>query len=178
MLQPFGASSFIDGVNLWTELYNKFPAMQAEFAEVKLLFSWVSAPQILNFVKKQAKVPADLKGMKLFSESASTLELFRLAGATPVFSPITEAYMGLERGLEEGLTCPYPALRVFGLTESTTHHLEVPVGTPQCVVIMSRSKWNSLSPADQKIIMGLSSWAGEEVCTTNEAEELDIKKQC
>ena len=177
LLQPFGAPSFIDGVKLWMELYKEFPAMQAEFKEVQLLFSWVSAPQILNFVKKQAKIPSDIKGMKLFSESASTLELFRLAGATPVFSSITEAYMGLERGLAEGITAPYPALRVFGLMESTTHHLEVPVGAPQCVVIMNGSKWKSLSSEDQKIIMDLSLWASEEVCTTNKAEELDIKKQ-
>ena len=178
LLQPFGAPSFIDGVNMWTELYNKFPAMKAEFAQVQLLFSWVSAPQILNFVKKQARVPADIKGMKLFSESASTLELFRLADATPVFSSITEAYMGLERGLAEGLTAPYPALRVFGLIESTKHHLEISVGAPQCLVIMNGRKWNSLPPDVQKIVMDLSQWASEAVCNANKAEVLDIKKQC
>lgn len=150
MLQPFGAPSFVDGVKMWEELYSKSSEMRTEFAQVKLLFSWVSAPQLLNFTKGQARVPDDIRGMKILSESASTLDLFRLAGATPIFGSITEAYMSLERGLAEGITAPYPALRVFGLMESTKHHLEVYVGAPQCFVIMNGNKWNSLSPISRR----------------------------
>ena len=177
LLQPLGSPPYMDGVKIWTELYNKFPAMQAEFADVHLLFTWLPGNQFIHFTKKQAKVPADIKGMKLFSESASTLELFGLAGATPVFSPITEAYMGLERGLAEGLTAPYDALRVFGLTEIVKHHLELAVGAPQCFVIMNTSKWNSLSAEDQKIIMDLSPWVSEAICKAKEEEVNGVKKQ-
>jgi len=51
MLQPFGAPSYVNGVKMWEELYNKSSEMRAEFAQVQLLFSWVSAPQLLNFTK-------------------------------------------------------------------------------------------------------------------------------
>ena len=90
---------------------------------------------------------------------------------------ITESYMALERGLGEGIAAPYDALRVFGLTELTKHHLEVSLGVPQCWVIMNQDKWNSISPGDQKVIMDLSPWASDAVCDAKRQELVEVQDQ-
>ena len=49
---------------LW-KLYEKFPAMQREFQDVKVLMLWTSNPYFLITTKKQVKTLEDIKGMKL-----------------------------------------------------------------------------------------------------------------
>ena len=175
--QPIGPPPFLDGVHMWEQLYDNFPEMQAELAQVHLLYTWVAGPTLLHTTKKEVRVPDDIRGVKMLSESASNLEVFKVSGATPVFIGIADSYMALERGLGEGITCPWAALRVFGLTETVKHHVEVSFGVPQCFVIMNSDKWNSLPPDIQKVIMDLSPWASETVCNSIKGEELSVQKQ-
>jgi hypothetical protein len=49
------------------ELYNKFPEVQAEYGNVKLLFLYSSCPRLLHFTKKEARVPNDVKGVKIIA---------------------------------------------------------------------------------------------------------------
>jgi hypothetical protein len=74
------------GTKIWWELYNKFPAMKNEWADVKLLASRMMPPDQIHTTRKMVKTPADVKGMKLAISSALISKVITLQGgaATPI----------------------------------------------------------------------------------------------
>jgi TRAP-type C4-dicarboxylate transport system substrate-binding protein len=166
---PFmGLPSMTAGTKIWWELYNKFPAMKNEWADVKLLASRMMPPNQIHTTRKMVKAPADVKGMKLAISSALISKVITQQGgaATPI--PPTDIAISLSTNVVEGWVNHFPVAMIFGTLPSFKYHLVVggndytgiDAGMDQ--LIMNKDKWNKL-PADlQEIFEEAGAWYQEE----------------
>lgn len=165
---PFmGIPSMTAGTKIWWELYDKFPAIQKEWADVKLLVSRMMPPDQIHTTKKMVKVPGDLKGMKLAVSSALISKFVTQQGgaATPI--PPTDIAVSLSTNVVEGWINHFPVAMIFGTLPSYKYHLVVgsndytgiDAGMDQ--IIMNKDAWDKL-PADiQEIFEEASAWYTE-----------------
>ncbi len=170
----------MDAARMWKELYNKFPEMRNELAELKLITTWaMPGEQLLNLTTKdkEVRVPNDVRGMKILANGPH-LEVLRLAGASPIPGPPTEWAMSLQRGLAQGAFSQATAVDIFGCSEVLPYHLNDVIRSTQLVfVVMNLGTWNSLPPDIQKIIDDLSPWLTEATYNADRGYTLGIKQK-
>jgi len=144
---------------LW-QLYERFPELQKEFADVKVLKLWTTDPNFLMTTKKQVKTLEDLKGLKIRVLGGPPIESLKALGAVPTLVPMPDLYLALERGTLDGAGLMFPAGLPFRIHEVVKYYTHVPLYMTFFSVIMKLDKWNSL-PADiQKQIMSVSGFWG------------------
>ncbi|OGP54419.1 MAG: hypothetical protein A2Y65_09550 [Deltaproteobacteria bacterium RBG_13_52_11] len=166
---PFmGIPSMTAGTKIWWKLYNKFPAIKNEWADVKLLACRMMPPDQIHTTKKMVKLPADVKGMKLAISSALISKVITQQGgaATPI--PPTDIAVSLSTNVVEGWVNHFPVAMIFGTIPSFKYHLVVgsndytgiDAGMDQLIV--NKDTWNKL-PADiKKIFEEASAWYQKE----------------
>jgi TRAP-type C4-dicarboxylate transport system substrate-binding protein len=106
-----------------------------------------------KFKPKPVKSTDDIKGLRI-KANAENADIVRNLGAAPVTMPVSETYDSLSRGVVDGALFPIEALQGFKIGEVTKTVLEnygMSYMTSMYVV-MNKAKWNSISPADQKVI--------------------------
>jgi TRAP-type C4-dicarboxylate transport system substrate-binding protein len=166
---PFmGFPSMTAGTRIWWDLYEKFPAMKNEWADVKLLASRMMPPNQIHTTRKPVKAPSDLKGMKIATTSAVISKAIALQGGASSPIPASDIALSLSTNVVEGWINHFPVAMIFGTLPSFKYHLVVgandyagiDAGMDQ--IILNRDKWNKL-PADvQKIFEEESAWYQEE----------------
>lgn len=151
------------------DLFKKFPEVRAETKEVKVLWQNVLPPWQPHSRKKAVRVPDDMKGMKLIGLGVTGKYLASI-GAAPVPLPPSEWYMGLSRGVAEGVAAPYHVCFLHKIHKLLPYHLDINFGYPGSMVLMNLDRWNGL-PADiQKIIKDLKPWIIKELVKANTKE--------
>jgi TRAP-type C4-dicarboxylate transport system substrate-binding protein len=148
--QPLGYTSGYQATRLANEYYKKF--RPKEFDDVQVMFLHAAAPGFI-FTKSPSKSLADIKGRRIKANSENA-DIVKNLGASPVTMPVTETYDGLSRGLIDGCLFPLEALQGFKIAEVVKTVLEdypMSYATSQ-YVIMNKTKWNAMPPADQKAI--------------------------
>jgi TRAP-type C4-dicarboxylate transport system substrate-binding protein len=133
------------------EYYKKFKPK--EFDDVKVMYFHGQGPGILHTRTKPVNKLEDLKGMKIRT-FGSNAQLMTLLGGTPVAMPMQEAYDSISRGVADGLMGCYEPLTGWKLAEVIKYTTETyGVGySATFLVSMNKAKWNSIAPAEQKII--------------------------
>jgi tripartite ATP-independent transporter DctP family solute receptor len=103
--------------------------------------------------KKDVKVPADLKGLKIRTmENELHLAYYNALGANPISMASSEAFMALSQGVIDGMDNNVTALYSQKTYESAKHlTLTSHVYTPQ-TVMMNLNLYNSLSTENRKIL--------------------------
>jgi TRAP-type C4-dicarboxylate transport system substrate-binding protein len=165
---PFmGIPSMTAGTKIWWELYEKFPAMKNEWADVKLLASRMMPPDQIHTTKKMVKTPEDLKGMKLAVSSALISKFVTQQGGAATHIPPTDIAVSLSTNVVEGWINHFPVAMIFGTLPSYKYHLVlgsndytgIDAGMDQ--IIVNKDTWNKL-PADiQEIFEQASAWYQE-----------------
>ncbi|MGZ6231565.1 MAG: TRAP transporter substrate-binding protein [Syntrophales bacterium] len=148
--QPLGYRNGYQGSKLANAYYKKFKPK--EFDDVQVMFLHGAAPGFI-FTKNPVKSTADVKGLRI-KANAGNADIVRNLGASPVTMPVTETYDALSRGVVDGCLFPLEALQGFKIGEVVKTVIEnygVSYLTSM-YVIMNKSKWNAISPADQKAI--------------------------
>jgi TRAP-type C4-dicarboxylate transport system substrate-binding protein len=148
--QPLGYRNGYQGSKLANAYYKKFKPK--EFDDVQVMFLHGAAPGFI-FTKNPVKSTADVKGLRI-KANAENADIVRNLGASPVTMPVTETYDALSRGVVDGCLFPLEALQGFKIGEVVKTVIEnygVSYLTSM-YVIMNKSKWNAISPADQKAI--------------------------
>lgn len=100
---------------------------------------------------KLVKTLADVQGLRLIAGAKINTQAVSAIGAAPLSINVGDMYEALERGTADGCIMPYTAFDPFKLAEVTHYHLEVPFGSAAAMVFMSKTKWDSLSPAIQQV---------------------------
>ncbi len=157
---PFmGYSSMEVATKVRRELLKKFPEMAKEFnSQVKLLSQSVHFPITMHAVKKEIRVPEDIRGSKIAS-FGPIAKFLQECGASPVYQAPGDLYMSLERGLVEGVTHSDNAVFNLKVHTLTPYHTDILLGQMGLNLIMNLNKWNSL-PADvKKVFDDISEWA-------------------
>jgi TRAP-type C4-dicarboxylate transport system substrate-binding protein len=138
------------GSLILNDLVKKYPSMQKEFSEIKLLWNWASATFQLNTTKKPVKTLADLKGMKIICWSRPTADIMSALGASTVLIPPTDTYLALERGMADGVFCPLAPVVSFKINEAAKYTTICDMLVTGFWAGMSHDLWDSLSDKAKK----------------------------
>lgn len=138
-------------VVLW-ELYQKYPEIQKEFKGSMPLFLWTSGNMQVNMIKGHVKTLADFKGKKIVGWAPGILNLIKTLGANPVQLPAMDTYLGLERGIADGVVGPYSVLKPFKIYEVAKFHTDGDLMMLPFFGSMNPAKFNSLPEDLQKLL--------------------------
>ena len=141
------------GSLIFWELYKKFPELQNEYKDIKLLWLWTSATYQLHTTKKPVRTIDDLKGMKIICWNRTSVDIMKALGANPLLLQHTDTYLALERGMADGVLCPLAPVISFKISDAAKY-------TTICDIFMNGfwagvgpTVWKSLSPKAQEALM-------------------------
>ncbi len=132
-------------------LYKKF--QPKEFSQMKVLGFLNMAGSGISSNKPINKF-ADLSG-QLIRCTGADVNLVKALGATPVAMPISQAYEALQRGIADGNLGDFASLMSYKLGEVVKIQVEYFFRNTTCWYGMNLNTYNSLTPAQQKIITDL-----------------------
>lgn len=147
-----------NSVVLW-KLYEKYPAMQREYKDVKLLWLYVNPAYQLHFTKREVRRLEDIKGVTISAGGGVALEMLKAFGANPEAIIMTDVFLALQKGVVEGCFLPYAPLRPRRMADLLHTHTVGDFVANAFYVVMNKRKWNQISPQDQKAIMRISGLA-------------------
>jgi TRAP-type C4-dicarboxylate transport system substrate-binding protein len=150
-----GGSAAIDA---W---YRQYAAR--EMRDVHFCFAFVHDPGTLH-ARRRIVMPSDIRDMKVRPATGTIGQMVTTLGGTNVQASAPEAREILERGVADAITFPWGSLGVFGIDKVVSYHLDVPLYVTPFVWVMNPERYNSLSPAQKKVI--------DEHCTTEWAERI------
>ena len=112
--------------------------------------------------KKSARVPADLKGMKIVA-SGHLARALKSQGTSPLSIRVPDWYSSLDRGLAEGIFLHYMGVHETKIYELLPYHTDFSGGWSLHTeeMIMSLDTWNKFPPDIQKVFDDLSPWTTE-----------------
>jgi TRAP-type transport system periplasmic protein len=146
---PVATSEKMSQVCLAT--YKKF--QPKEFSQLKLLgFLNMASSGISS--NKPINSFASLTG-QLIRCTGADVSLVKSFGATPVAMPISQAYEALQRGVADGNLGDFASLLSYKLGEVVKIHVEYFFRNTTCWYGMNLNTYNSLTPAQQKIVTDL-----------------------
>jgi len=104
---------------------------------------------------KPAKVPADLKGLKIRTSSTPVeINLMKAYGANPTPIPYGQLYTALQQGVIDGnAATPLPPAASIKLYEVAKHYTAIGFRFNLLPIYMNRKKFDSLTASQQKAIL-------------------------
>ena len=140
---------------IYPQLLEKFPQLKAEYRGLMVYGISAITPGHINTRKKEVRVPADLKGMKITPANPEIARMVMDAGGAPVNLVVSDWYTSLERGVTEGFINAFGALMAFKCMELLRYHaLGQPGGfsmTPHFLLI-NPENWKKIPPDIQKVL--------------------------
>jgi len=95
----FGEITGEEASQAFWKLYEKTPALQEEFADIKLLAIHAAASSYPASTKKPIRNIDDIKGMKIRTTKGIKMEMWPPLGAAPVFISGSDIYDAAEKGV-------------------------------------------------------------------------------
>jgi TRAP-type C4-dicarboxylate transport system substrate-binding protein len=159
------------GYNIWIKLSEKFPEMNREFKDFKILFRTTTGSYALHTSKGPVRAPEDLKGVKIHS-GGGLADVMGEIGAAPMALTAQDWVMSLERGLLEGMWMNFQGVYEMKCHEFLPYHTIFPSGVSlgMALIIMNLDSWNKLPLDVQKVFDDLSLWATKRVRQVAEVE--------
>lgn len=143
-----------------------------ELDDVEVMYLHAHGPGLVNSQTRPVRTLEDMKGLK-FRATGFSAKMVSALGGTPVAMPMPETYQALSKGVVDGATYPYEAMKGFRLAEVTKYTTEsFPVAyTSGFFVVMNKAKWQSIGPEDQKIIREINAeWAKKTAAVWDEID--------
>jgi TRAP-type transport system periplasmic protein len=117
------------------------------------VLAWIPSAMRSFALNKEAKTPADLKGVKLrVMETPIYVEMVKSLGAIPTPIPWGELYTALQTGVAGGQDQPPYIMRSFKFNEVNKHFLLDEHSLNSMGLFMSNSFYKGLSAEDQQIM--------------------------
>jgi TRAP-type C4-dicarboxylate transport system substrate-binding protein len=157
------------------ELFMKFPALQVEFKDVKVLWQIDTNPRLMHFVDKAVRVPEDMKGIKIIA-SGVTAKALKDMGASPIVLLPPDWYTSLERGIVKGACSGWTTIYNHKVHTLLPYHVRMNLAYLGQGAIMNKDVWNGLSPDIQKIIDDLEPWVTEKLLQNEHAEAAEAQE--
>ena len=144
---------------LW-DLYEKFPAMQKEYEDVKVLVLHSGDPGQLSTSRKPIRTANDIKGVKIRAVAGPPSGAVKRMGAVPIPMPINDIYPSMEKGVMEGFFLDLQGTKTRKLYEVANYFTMVNMYALPFAVVMNKKRWESIPPDLQKQIMTVSGREG------------------
>ena len=139
------------------------PYAAKEMKDVKYCFAFVHDPGTFHS-RTKITLPSDIKGMKVRPATSTIGQMVTALGGTNVQASAPEARDMLERGVADAITFPWGSIGLFGIDKVVKYHMDVPLYVTPFVWAMNKDKYNSMSPAQKKVI--------DDHCTSEWAEKV------
>ena len=158
---PGIAQSMKSSQNILWELYQKYPQIEAEHQNVKVLWLGALSEYVLVMKDKPVRTLEDVANKKI-RVTGEAIETWKLWGASPIVISSVEAYQSLDKGVIDGAAFDLNVLEAFKLQEITKYMSLSPSTASSLYLVMNMKKWNSLPPDIQKIFVdaGKEHWLG------------------
>lgn len=159
--------------DIYHEIFPKFPELDAEFKDTKLLWICSMPPNQIHTVNKEVRVPADYRGIKVIT-SGRLAEIATNTGAAPLTSmgpPDWEK--SLETGLADSIMVHWSAVNGYGIIPLFKYHTDfgdAGISMGMHGMWANEDVWNKLPEDIREIILGNSSWIEERYISIDEAE--------
>ena len=146
------------------ELYDKYPEIQAEYPDVKVLYFYYGAPTQIQTVTKPVRTMEDLKGMIMLEIGPWAQRAMKRLGGTPESLPPVENYDALVKGLADGISVNWAGADAFGYMDVIKYSTEVSLTQPgMLITVMNSNTWNRLPPELQKLFTGKNAYLASRV---------------
>ncbi len=155
---PFSVDKAAEGSVAYWRLY-KSGAIESDYNDI-IPLALVAFPQAgLHFAKRPGSLDT-LNGLKVATFAKLQGDIARSLGAAPVSLPISDIYEVVNRGVADGVLLQWTGISIFKLDEVAKFHVEVPLGSGQGMIFMSRKRFEGLPANVQKVLLDSS---GEEL---------------
>jgi TRAP-type C4-dicarboxylate transport system substrate-binding protein len=134
------------------DLYQKYPELQKELKEIKVLWQWVSATFQLHTTKKLVKNLADIKGLKIIAWNKTSVTILKALGANAIMLPPTDSYLALERGMADGILCPLAPIVSFKISEAVNYTTVCDIFVTPFWAGFGHQIWESLPKSMNKVL--------------------------
>jgi TRAP-type C4-dicarboxylate transport system substrate-binding protein len=119
--------------------------------------------------------PEDLEGLLIRVPNIPTMILtFRGLGAKPVPLPFKETYQAIQDGIVAAQENPLPAIKAMRFHEVTPVINETAHILDAQIIVMNRTSWERIDPADQARVAAVFDEAARRVTRDVRAEELAL----
>lgn len=135
-------------------LYKKYPEIQAEHKNVKVLGFHANGLAHIHTVKKQVRTMEDLKGMVIETLAGKYgVATLQKLGAIPETLLPGEMYDAMAKGVIDGNALEWEGQFVWKLNEQSNYSTQVGLFLSTFVHVMNLDTWNSLPPDLQKLFI-------------------------
>ncbi|WP_129139002.1 TRAP transporter substrate-binding protein [Modicisalibacter coralii] len=148
---PGVSSSAVQGSCILQSLYDE-GRIDQEYDDTHVLFLFTTGPAYLHTRDTEIETPTDLQGLRIRRPSEVAGEMLERMGAQPVGMPAPDIYSAMQRGVIDGLSFPFEAMKVFRINELTKYHLQIPYYSGALVATMNQRAYQRL-PDDLKTVI-------------------------
>ncbi len=159
MIFFYGANLEVGG-RVFKELLTEFPEIEKEYKGMKVLCWGGSMTQLIT--RKPVRKIADLKGMRI-KVLGNVSDALKELGVEGLSISNSEVYVGLQKGILDGLIGPIETLEVLKLAEVAKYATIINFyRTHMGMRMMNLNKWNSLPPDIKKVFENNIEYYGQE----------------
>lgn len=155
---PFlGNNGAAVGAAYW-RIYDKHLRKFNEHDGVVVLSVMASSAGRLHTTSKVVSKIDDFSGLKLRIPGGVTTEIVKLLGAIPVLKPVSETYELVSTGVVDGTIVQMVSVGVYKMLDKLTRTTNIEGGLYNATysLFVNKTKWDSISAADQAAIMKVS----------------------
>jgi len=153
---PFMFPNAAVGGKVTWQIYNKYPEIQAQFKDVKVLATWTTEPYFIVSRSKFYKTVADFTNAKIRIPGGPPTDFIKAMGASPLSMGMPDVYMNLKNGVFDAAPVPAEAYLGFKIYEVAPYVTYVPTVAMYHAIIMNLNVWNSFPKTVQDQIMSVS----------------------
>ena len=150
---PFMISDSLPAARALTRWYAKYAPKEMKSHVVCHVFTHDLAS--IHTVKKQIRVPSDVKGLNIRSANETMSKFVTSLGGNPVQVPIMEAKDTLRKGITDGITVTLDGVSersTFKFGEVVKYTLDIPLYVSTFTHGINRKFYDGLSAAQRRVI--------------------------
>jgi len=135
-------------------LYDKYPEIQAEHQEVKVLGFHANAPQQVHTIDNPVHTLEDMQGLLVDTTGKWGVAAIQALGASPEGVMPTERYDAMSKGIFNADMSEWEGQMVWHLNELTHYSTECSLYLMTFIHVMNLDTWNSLPSDLQELFVG------------------------
>lgn len=159
---PFLTSNATGASRALHEWYAQY--YEQEMPDVHVCLVHLHHPGALHASRGPIAAPTDFAGMNIRPPQATIARMISLMGASPVQVPAPEMRAILSSGGADATVSPWDSLRLFGVEDVVTHHLDLPLYGVAFVYAINQGSYDGLSAENRAVI--------DEHCTPEWSERI------
>lgn len=127
-------------------------ALGDEYRDSHVLFMFTTGPGYLHTKRKLIATPDDMAGLRLRRPTSVVGDMMTRQGAQAVGMPAPDVFTSMQRGVLDGLSFNWEAMKTFRLNEQTRYHTEIPLYDLSLVATMNQKRYDALPDHLKRVI--------------------------